>query len=117
MQLLHKLSRFWEKSPREKWTSAWATVTYNLVHPLRVKANVFLLNRGWRVPRAGNDRTTYVIGLFGTGRWYVNRLLLYNIGERANYFRDTIGLHSRPTSMIYSGHATISHISRLQYPP
>ena len=64
MQLLHKLSRFWKKSPREKWTSARATVAYNLVHPLRVKANIFLLNRGWRVPRAGNDRTTYVIGLF-----------------------------------------------------
>jgi len=57
------------------------------------------------------------MGLFGSGRWYVNRLLLYNVGERANYFKDTIGLHSRPTSMIYSGHATISHISRLQYPP
>jgi hypothetical protein len=65
----------------------------------------------------GNDRTAYVIGLFGTGRWYINRLLVYNIGERANYLKDTIQLHSGPTSMIYSGHATIRHVSRLQYPP
>jgi len=65
----------------------------------------------------GNDRTVYIIGLFGTGRWYINRLLLYNIGERANYFKDTIRFHPRPTSMIYSGHATMRHVSRLQYPP
>jgi hypothetical protein len=76
-----------------------------------------LLNRGWRVPHAGNDRTAYIVGLFGTGRSYVNELLLKNIGERANYFRDTIRLHSGPTSMIYSGHATSRHVSSFQDPP
>jgi hypothetical protein len=65
----------------------------------------------------GNDRTAYVIGLFGTGRWYINDLLRYNIGERAKYFRDTIRFHPGPTPMIYSGHATVRHASRLQYPP
>lgn len=117
MPVINKLVRFSRKSPGEQWESARATVHYHLVHPLRVKANTLLLNRGWRVPHVGNDRTAYVMGLFGSGRWYVNRLLLYNIGERANYFKDTIGLHSGPTSMIYSGHATLRHISRLQYPP
>jgi hypothetical protein len=67
--------------------------------------------------RMGNDRTAYVIGLFGTGRRYVNELILNNIGERAKYFRDTIRLHPGPTPMIYSGHATMRHASRLQYRP
>jgi hypothetical protein len=44
--------------------------------------------------------------------------MLQNIGERAKYFRDTIRLHPGPTPMIYSGHATIRHVSSLlQYPP
>jgi hypothetical protein len=65
----------------------------------------------------GNDRTAYVIGLFGTGRRYINELILQNIGERAKYFRDTIRLHPGPTPMIYSGHATIKHVSRDQQVP
>ncbi len=64
-----------------------------------------------------NCRTTYLIGLFGTGRRYLNELILQNIGERSKYFRDTIRLHPGPTPMIYSGHATIRHDCRLQYPP
>jgi type II secretory pathway component PulJ len=64
-----------------------------------------------------NDRTAYVIGLFGTGRLYINALILQNIGERAKYFRDFIRLHPGPTSMIYSGHATMRHVSRAQAPP
>jgi hypothetical protein len=66
---------------------------------------------------AGNDRTAYVIGLFGTGRHYVNQLMRQNIGERAKYYRDTIRLHPGPTPMIYSGHATIRHVSRAQVSP
>ena len=65
----------------------------------------------------GNDRTAYVIGLFGTGRLYVNALMLQNIGERAMYFRDGIRLHRGPTSMIYSGHATMKHVSYGQSAP
>jgi hypothetical protein len=65
----------------------------------------------------GNHRTTYIIGLFGTGRRYINELILRNIGERAKYFRDTIRLHPGPTPMIYSGHATMRHVSRDQQPP
>jgi hypothetical protein len=64
-----------------------------------------------------NDRTTYIIGLFGTGRRYVNELITQNIGERAKYFRDTIRLHPGPTPMIYSGHATIKHVCRNQELP
>jgi hypothetical protein len=66
---------------------------------------------------AGNDRTAYVIGLFGTGRLYINELMMRNIGERAKYFRDTIRLHPGPTPMIYSGHATVRHVSRAQNSP
>jgi hypothetical protein len=68
-------------------------------------------------PGTGKDRTAYVIGLFGSGRWYINEQLLRNIGERANCFRDTIRLHPGPTSMIYSGHTTLRYASSLQYPP
>jgi len=62
-------------------------------------------------------RTAYVIGLFGTGRRYINALILQNIGERAKYFRDTIRFHPGPTPMIYSGHATMRHVSRAQELP
>ena len=65
----------------------------------------------------GNDKTIYVIGLFGTGRLYINELILQNVGERARYFRDGLRLHPGPTSMIYSGHATTRYTSRGQSGP
>jgi hypothetical protein len=64
-----------------------------------------------------SERTAYVIGLFGSGRQYVGELIQRNIGERANYFRDRIRLHPGPTPMIYSGHATLRHVSRGQNLP
>jgi hypothetical protein len=64
-----------------------------------------------------NDRTAYIIGLFGTGRLYINELILQNIGDRAKYFRDMIRLHPGPTPMIYSGHVTVRHVSRAQATP
>jgi hypothetical protein len=76
-----------------------------------------MIDPGWYVPHLGNDRTIYVIGLFGTGRWYTNDLITQNIGERARYFRDYIRVHPGPTSMIYSNHATIKYVSRGQYSP
>src|ERR1700722_18366723 len=72
---------------------------------------------GSDVPHLGNDKTAYFIGLFGSGRTYVNELLLQNIGERAKYYRDEIRFHPGPTSMIYSGHATMRHVSRFQALP
>jgi len=105
MQVLHKLVRFGRKSRREQLR----TVRYRLLDCWSVPR--------WRVPHVGNDRTAYVVGLFGSGRWYINQLLMQNIGARANYFRDTIGFHPGPTSMIYSGHATMRHDSHMQHPP
>jgi len=67
--------------------------------------------------RLGNDRTTYILGLFGTGRLYLNELILQNIGERAKYFRDGLRLYPGPTSMICSGHITMKYLSRDQTPP
>jgi hypothetical protein len=101
MHLVQKLINFAGKSPQEK------------LQAVRAQFNIM----DYRVVRTKNDRTAYVIGLFGTGRWYVNELILQNIGTRAKYFRDGIRFHSGPTSMIYSGHATIRHVSRGQYPP
>jgi hypothetical protein len=98
MQLLHRLIRFARKSPGEQLQ----IVRYHLEET----------DWYWKVHNPGNDRTVYVIGLFGTGRSYINELMLQNIGERAKYFRDNkIRFHQVPTSMIYSNHATIRHVS------
>jgi len=67
---------------------------------------------------ANMDRTTYLIGLLGTGRRYLDELIIQNIGERAKYFRDGIRLHpGGPTPMIYSGHVTTKYPSRGQEVP
>ena len=66
---------------------------------------------------AGNYRTAYIVGLFGTGRTYLCELIQQNVGERSRYFRDDIRFHPAPTRMIYSGHATIKYICRAQHPP
>jgi hypothetical protein len=101
MQILQKLIRFPQKSPGER-----AAVVRR-----------YLGDWDWRVPHLGNDRTTYVVGLFGTGRGYINELMMKHLGKRAKYFRETIRIHPRPTSMIYSGHATMKYISRAQELP
>jgi hypothetical protein len=67
--------------------------------------------------RVGDDRTLYVLGLFGSGRVYIQDLILQNIGLRAKYFRDVIRLYPCPTSMICSGHVTMKYVSRAQAMP
>ena len=108
MRIFRRLRRFARKSPREMRLSLQAA---------RGRFNLRLEDWGWKIPRLGNDRTGYVIGLFGSGRIYLNRLIMQNLGTRAKYFRDTIRIHPGPTSMIYSGHATIRHASRFQVLP
>ena len=106
MQVLQKLIRFARRSRREQLRVVRGTVRYHLIE------------RGWKIPHLGNDRTAYVIGLFGTGRSYVNELMLQNIGERAKYFRDDDPLPSR--SDIYDlqrpchNEACFSQVSRSQ---
>jgi hypothetical protein len=101
MQVLPRLIRFARKSPREQ---------------LAIVRN-HLEERSWYVPRLGNDRTAYVIGLGGTGRLYLNEVIQQNIGKRAKYFREGIRLHPGPTSLIYAGHATIRYVARAQALP
>jgi hypothetical protein len=103
---LHKLVRFAGKSPREQWR----IVRYRWRRRHSKK-------RDYKVVHLENDRTAYIIGLFGTGRWYINGLILQNIGKRAKYFRSEIHWHPGPTSMIYSGHATIKYVSHSQASP
>jgi hypothetical protein len=69
------------------------------------------------VPRMGTDKTAYVIGLYGTGRWYIHDLMRQHLGFRAEFIRQRIRFHPRPTSMIYTGHATIKYPSRGQRLP
>jgi hypothetical protein len=75
-------------------------------------------DRYWKLHGAGKDKTVYVIGLFGTGRWYVTEMIRQHIGERGKYFRFGITrCHQVPTSMIYGGHATVKYPSRAQALP
>jgi hypothetical protein len=80
---------------------------------VRAHVRYQLVEWGWRRPQLGNDKTAYIVGLLGSGRWYINELILKNFGERARYFRDELHFqfHSEPTSLIYSGHATMKHAS------
>jgi hypothetical protein len=107
MQVLQKLIRFARKSPREQLQS----VRYHLEE----------MDWYWKIHSPGNDRTAYVIGLYGSGRIYINELIVQNIGERAKYFREEsrekIRFHPGPTSMIHSCHATMRYVSRGQWPP
>jgi len=100
MQIGRRFRRLASKSPRE------------LIHAVRVSARYRAMVWRLRIPRIGNDRTAYILGLFGTGRWYIIEQISQNIGERAKYFKDEIRFHPRPTSMIYSGHVTRKYISR-----
>src|ERR1700751_1446237 len=40
---------------------------------------------GWQMTAQGCDRTAYVIGLYGTGRHYINELIGAHLGRRAIY--------------------------------
>jgi hypothetical protein len=102
MQVLQKLIKFARKNPREQ---------------LQAFRYQWKMDWYWKVHKPGNDRTTYVVGLFGTGRWYICELILQNIGERAKYFKHEIRIHPGPTSLIYSGHATIKYVSAWQVLP
>ena len=88
------------------------------LEPPAVSVRTELESSGFAADRGKqNYKTTYIIGLFGTGRLYINELLVANIGERARYLKDTIRLHPGPTPMIYSGHATVKYVSRAQESP
>ena len=116
MPVSHKLVRFARKSPHQLFHDLIRFARKSR-HERAATVRRYLGNWDWRIPHLGNDRTAYVIGLFGSGRGYINELMLKNLGKRAKYFRETIRFHPGPTSMIYSGHATIKHVSRDQQLP
>ncbi|HXW56438.1 MAG TPA: hypothetical protein VEJ67_11855 [Candidatus Cybelea sp.] len=103
MQIIPKLIRFARKPPREQ---------LQVIRERWVETELY-----WKVhPR--NDRTAYLVGLFGSGRQYITELVLDHIGDRAKYLHQRIPrFHTGPTSMIYSGHATIKYISNEQALP
>ena len=104
MQVIHSLVKFARKPTRQKLQS----LQYHLSER----------DWYWKIRSPGGDKTAYIIGLFGTGRWYVTELVRQHIGERAKYFRfGIIRSHRVPTSMIYGGHATIKYVSRAQALP
>jgi hypothetical protein len=109
-----KLSRFARKSPHEQLQG----LCYRL-EKMEQSVRFHLEGKDWywKVRKPRNDRTAYVIGLFGTGRGYIAELILQNIGKRAKYVRYDIRFHSVPTSMIYCEHATIKYVSAGQTLP
>jgi hypothetical protein len=120
MPALQKLIRFARTSPTEQYWLARRIVLQQLQAAratLNYRLAAHLAARGWQVGYHGCVRTAYIMGLFGTGRWYLNALILQNLGERANYFKDGIYCHPGPTAMIYSGHATIKYVSLFQELP
>jgi hypothetical protein len=72
---------------------------------------------GQALERPAPPRTTYVVGLFGTGRTYLSEALRRNIGRRSIYLKDGIRCQPGPTSMIYTGHCTMKYPSRNQSSP
>ena len=120
MSALQKLIRFARTSPTGQYWLARRIVLQQL-QTARASVNyrlaAHLAAGGWQVGYRGCVRTTYIMGLFGSGRWYINALILQNLGERANYFKDGIYCHPGPTAMIYSGHATIKYVSLFQELP
>jgi len=101
----------------EQFSRNWTDLENLSMNVVALEGRIALSEKRHANGAGGQHRTTYIIGLFGTGRRYINELLINNLGERVKYFRDTIRLHPGPTPMIYSGHATMKHLCRLQEPP
>jgi hypothetical protein len=136
--VFHHIKEFARKAPRRQYKRLRASISDRLAdytvdrdgeetwveHPAkRVIHGIYdvvsepLRTGHWAVPRMGTDKTAYVVGLYGTGRFYIHALMRQNLGIRAKYIRERIRFHSRPTSMIYTGHATMKYASRGQRLP
>jgi hypothetical protein len=98
MQVLQQIVRFARKPPGEQWSS--------------LRSRLGETDWYWKVHSPGNDRTLYVTAPFGSGRNYIIELVLEHFGERAKYFRQGMRFRGLRTSMLYSGHASIKHVSR-----
>jgi hypothetical protein len=114
----NELLHYWISEATFNYTQFMQNLRLNPLGLARSSARGHLDDWGWRqFPHQGHDRTAYIIGLAGTGRWYINEMVMQNIGIRAKCFRDAIRLHPGPTSMVYSGHATIKYVCRNQETP
>lgn len=52
-------------------------------------------------------RPTYLLGLYGTGRWYINQLIMRSAGAWSYYFQDRLGIQLDGPPVIWSGHTTV----------
>lgn len=84
---------------------------------VRATLRHLLVLSGWPITNNRGDRTAYVIGLFGTGRHYVNELIAANLGKRSIYLIEGIRYHPAPTSLIYTYHATLKYTRLFQVRP
>ena len=83
MRVSHKLVRFARKSPHQLLRDL-ISFARKSPHERAFIIRRYLGNWDWRVPHLRNDRTAYVIGLFGSGRGYINELMLKNLGKGRN---------------------------------
>ena len=51
---------------------------------VRAELRHLLAAGGWKIAREGCDRTAYVIGLYGSGRTYIDALIMSHLGKGAN---------------------------------
>jgi hypothetical protein len=84
---------------------------------VRAELRHLLAAGGWKIAREGCDRTTYVIGLYGSGRTYINTLISAHLGKRGKYLIQSLRCHPAPTPLIYSYHATIKYTRLFEVPP
>jgi len=137
MELFRKLGKFAREYSHKQQEEARASIRDRLVdyvvirnneeHWVENRTRLFIhevrdslaeIRMGhWKAPRSGNDRTAYIIGLYGTGRWYLCAIMQQTFGDRAKYIRHWLRFHPGPTSLIYFGHATMRHVSRGQRLP
>jgi hypothetical protein len=105
------------QTPRKIRRSLEKRTVLQRLQVIRASVRHFLAQFGWQISPAGGDRTAYVIGLYGTGRHYINELIGANLRKRGLYLIEGLRCHPAPTSLIYSYHATIKYTRLFQEPP
>lgn len=83
----------------------------------RAELRHLLAAGGWTLARDGRERTGYVLGLYGSGRSYIDALISAHLGKRGKYLVHSLRCHPAPTSLIYSYHATLKYARLYEEPP
>jgi hypothetical protein len=116
-RLIRSARRAIRQSPEWIRRSLEKKVILQRLQIVRAAVRHLLAASGWQTTYEGCDRTAYIIGLYGTGRHYINELISANLGKRAIYLIEGLRYVPAPTSLIYSYHATIKYTRLFQARP